>query len=241
VSYYVGFQQDVTDRVDYEQRLEEQRDDLRLLGQMVRHDIRNDLQVIGGQLGLLEDHVTAEGEQRLETAAQRAQHAADLTTTAKQLTEVMLEDDRSKKPIALPESLNRQIDEVGSYFEAGEIECREPIPDVTVTADEMLDSVFRNVLKNAIQHNTADDPEVTVSATTTRDTVRVRIADNGPGIPDGQKDAIFGKGEIGSESHGTGIGTYLVETLVERYGGDVSIEDNDPRGAVFVVELPTAG
>ena len=49
---------------------------------------------------------------------------------------------------------------------------------------------------------------------------------------------IFGKGSMGPESPGTGVGLYLVHMLVEQYGGEVWVQDNDPTGAVFVVELP---
>ena len=113
-------------------------------------------------------------------------------------------------------------------------------PDALCGFNRVLDSFFRNILTNAIQHNDAETPEVSVSATGTDDSVEVRIADNGPGIPDERKSDVFGRGEKGLESAGTGIGTYLVEKLVTRYGGDVWIEDNDPRGAVFVVKLPVA-
>ncbi|MEF8771984.1 ATP-binding protein [Halodesulfurarchaeum sp.] len=42
---------------------------------------------------------------------------------------------------------------------------------------------------------------------------------------------------MGLESTGTELGLYLVKTLVDRYGGDISVEDNEPHGAVFYVEL----
>jgi signal transduction histidine kinase len=102
----------------------------------------------------------------------------------------------------------------------------------------MLQSVFRNLVKNAIEHNDKTVPEVTVSVSERDDTVLARVADNGPGIPDEQRSEIFGKGEKGLESDGTGIGLYLVSTLVDQYGGDVWIEDNEPEGTVFTVELP---
>jgi signal transduction histidine kinase len=70
--------------------------------------------------------------------------------------------------------------------------------------------------------------------------VVVRVADNGPGVPDDRKEAVFGRGEKGLRSTGTGLGLYLVDTLVDSYGGRVRVEDNDPEGAVFVVELPLA-
>ena len=78
VPHYVGFQQDVTDRVEYERQLQAQRDDLDLLSKMVRHDIRNDLQMIHGQATLLADHVTDEGASHLETIETRTRSAVDL-------------------------------------------------------------------------------------------------------------------------------------------------------------------
>lgn len=80
-------------------------------------------------------------------------------------------------------------------------------------------------------------PEVTVSATPDEEVVRVRVADNGPGIPSDQKEQIFEEGEKGLDSEGTGLGLYLVRTLVDRYGGDVWVEDNEPEGSAFIVEL----
>lgn len=71
------------------------------------------------------------------------------------------------------------------------------------------------------------------------DSVRIRVADNGPGIPEDQRDRIFESDEKGLDSTGTGMGLYLVTNLVDMYDGSVWIEDNEPRGTVFVVELPT--
>jgi signal transduction histidine kinase len=114
------------------------------------------------------------------------------------------------------------------------------LPRVHVLADDLLEAVFRNLLKNAVQHNDTEAPEIGIDATVDDDTVTIRIADNGPGVSDAHKKQIFGRGEQGLDSSGTGIGLYLVDTLVDRYGGAVAVEDNDPRGAVFVVDLPVA-
>ncbi|MGM0606448.1 MAG: sensor histidine kinase, partial [Halobacteriota archaeon] len=96
------------------------------------------------------------------------------------------------------------------------------------------------LLNNAVQHNNSAVPEVTVSVADYDDHLEVSVADNGPGISDELKTAIFTKGEKTLDSEGTGIGLYLVSTLVENYGGAVWVEDNEPVGAVFVVSLPKA-
>jgi signal transduction histidine kinase len=69
--------------------------------------------------------------------------------------------------------------------------------------------------------------------------VLVRVADDGPGIPDEHGAQLFSADTKGLDSDGTGMGLYLVERLIDIYGGEVRVEDNTPRGAVFVVELPT--
>ncbi|MEF8894388.1 sensor histidine kinase [Halodesulfurarchaeum sp.] len=100
--------------------------------------------------------------------------------------------------------------------------------------------MFRNLLKNAIEHNDSTHPEVVVSTETADRTVQIRVADNGPGIPSDLRASIFEEGETGLDSDGTGLGLYLVETLVDRYGGAVWIEESEPTGTVFVIELQRA-
>ncbi|TKR25578.1 sensor histidine kinase [Natronomonas salsuginis] len=221
-------------------RLESQRDDLRLLNQVMRHDIRNDLQLIGAYAELLEDHVDEEGEQYLDIIKESTESATKLTTTARDLARVMLDTDGGNRSVSLDGVLARQVDEVRSSYPGAVITVEEPIPNVDVVGNDMLGSVFRNLLSNAVQHNDKTPPEVELSATEAGDHAEIRVADNGPGIPDTQKEDIFGKGEKGLDSSGAGIGLYLVQSLVETYGGDVFVENNDPEGSVFVVTLPTA-
>ncbi|MFB6122268.1 MAG: PAS domain S-box protein [Haloferacaceae archaeon] len=237
---YDGVVQDITERKQYERRVEDQRDDLDVLNRMLRHDIRNDLQMVTAYADFLTDHVDDDGREYVETIQDRADHVVELTRTARDMADVMLSTDESRHGVGLRNSLEGELDEIRSEHLDAAITVEGTIPDVSVVADDMLDSVFRNLLTNAIQHNDEEIPKVRVSAVERDDDVVVRIADNGPGVPDEQKAEIFGKGEKGLESDGTGIGLYLVESLVETYGGEVRVEDNDPTGSVFVVELPTA-
>lgn len=236
----MGVSREITDRNEYERRLKRQRDGMELLNEAVRHDIRNDLEVITGYGDVLADHVDEEGQPYLEAVLESARAATELTHSAADLSEVMLDPERDPRPVSLPETLHSEVENIRTQAESAGVDLEEPLPEVSVLADDMLGSVFRNLLKNAVQHGDKDPTEVTVAASTTDDDVRVRVADNGPGVPEHLRAAIFGKGERGLDSQGTGIGLYLVRTLVESYGGGVWVEDNDPGGAVFVVELPLA-
>jgi len=230
---------DITERKEYERKLEEQRDNLEVLNQVLRHDVRNDLQLVTAYASLHRDTCeTEEAKDHITTIAESAEHAVELTETAREMADVMLSDSAETERINLKTTLENEVSEVQSSYPESAITYGTPIPSVRITATEMLSSVFSNLLKNAIQHNDKDVAEVTISATEQDETVTVRIADNGPGIPDDQKETIFGKGERGLDSSGTGMGLYLVETLVTSYNGEVWVEDNDPDGSVFVVELP---
>jgi PAS domain S-box-containing protein len=232
---------DITERREYETRLQEQRDNLNLLNQVLRHDIRNDLQIVLAYGELLTDHVDAERREYVDNILENASHAVELTTNARDMADVMLSTEGDHQPVGLRKALEGQLDELRTVYSDAVITVEGSLPEVRICADDMVDSVFRNLLKNAIEHNDTEVPTVTVSVRVDTDHVTVRVADNGPGVSDDQKEAIFGKGEKGLESHGSGIGLYLVKTLVENYGGTVRVEDNDPRGAVFVAQFVRAG
>lgn len=232
---------DVTERVAYEDQLEAMNEELEALNRVVRHDIRNDMGVILGWAEILEDHVDEEGRASLEKILASGQHVVELTDVARDFVETLGSGGAaSLEPMSLRSVIETELTIRREFHPHATFEVEGAIPDVEVTANEMLSSVFTNLLNNAVQHNPAAEPSVVVSAAEAGDAVEVRVADDGPGIPDELKGRLFGKGEKGLDSTGTGIGLYLVRTILEQYGGSVRVEDNEPTGAVFVVQLPLA-
>jgi signal transduction histidine kinase len=221
--------------------LEEKTEQLEALNRVVRHDIRNDMAVIRGWAETLPPHVDDEGEKALDRILDKSDHVIELTETVKEFVEALSGDVAVEpRPTDLRRHLEAEVADVRETFPNAEFRVTGEIPDASVLANEMLASVFRNLLENAVRHNESMAPGVTVEVVEEADTVRVRIADNGPGVADEQQERIFGKGEKGLESPGSGIGLYLVHTLTDQFGGDVWVDDNDPEGAVFVVELRNA-
>jgi len=234
ISEVVGICTDITEQKRREEELE-------LLNRIVRHDIRNDMAVVLGWAELLEDHVDTEGEEYLQKILASGEHVVELTEVARDYVETVVSDEQlSVESVSLRSVLETELSLRRESFPEAEFVVDGTLPDVEVTGNSMLNSVFRNLLNNAVQHNDKDTPVVELSCAARDDDIVVRIADNGPGIPDDKKDVVFGKGERGLGSPGTGIGLYLVQRLVTQYGGDVWAEDNDPTGTTFVVELPRA-
>jgi signal transduction histidine kinase len=232
---------DITDRIEYQRELEETTEELELINRFVRHDIRNDINLVYAWAGALEAHVDEEGREYIERIRSTSDHITELTQIAGEFVETVSGSGEVElNAVDLRQALSDELQKCRQSYERATFQVNDTIPAVNVHANGMLSSVFRNLLNNAVQHNDGDHPQVYVSVSVGEEAVTVTVADDGPGIPDEQKDGIFGKGEQGAESSGSGIGLYLVYTLVSEYGGRVRAEDSDIGGARFVVELPLA-
>ncbi len=107
-----------------------------------------------------------------------------------------------------------------------------------------LDVIFRNVLDNAVKY-AGTEPRVDVALRPGPDGwVTAHIADNGRGIPQPLRRAIFGRfvrlgSELERDKPGTGLGLYIVRTAVKRLRGQIRVRSRDPEpGTVFEVRLP---
>jgi signal transduction histidine kinase len=237
------------ERERQQQMLERRNEELALLNRIVRHDIKNDLTVILGWCDALEEHVEPAGKDHLDRIMRASDHIAGIAETAGEFMEILEgESDPELHPVALEPILRSEVKKAGSAHGTATITMTDDLPaGLAVLADDLLSSVFRNLLNNAVTHNDKADPKITVDVEAATETVTVHVADNGPGVPDSQKAEIFGRGEMGAKSHGSGIGLYLVNTLVNIYEGEVTVEDrgvwlDEPEleGSVFSVTLQRA-
>ncbi len=107
-----------------------------------------------------------------------------------------------------------------------------------------IEMVFRNLIDNAIKYGGAE-PVVEIESQFAGDNVVVtRIVDNGRGIPAGLRRKIFGRfvrlgSELERSQTGTGLGLFIVRTLVLRMHGKITVRDRGATpGTVFEVQLP---
>jgi PAS domain S-box-containing protein len=240
IERYIAVNHEITDLKDLEQSLRERSEQLEILNRVLRHDIRNDMTVVLGWLEYVSDEASDDLATELDRIESAANHIDELTTAAGDIAETM---SSSEEPDLEPTSLTRvlieECEKRQETFDEATIELPASPPQVSVAANELLSSVFRNLINNAVKHNDAEQPVISVSMREFDGRVQVRVADNGPGVPDSLKDEVFSDEVKGLDSSGTGMGLYLVSTLLDLYGGEVWIEDNDPTGAIFCIELET--
>ncbi len=136
---------------------------------------------------------------------------------------------------------------LGSAVDSARVEAGETVVQVDgdglVLADELLPEVFANLLGNSRKFGAT---RVQVRVRELPEWTEVRVEDDGPGIPDPEKEHVFSRYQAGSlPGSGSGLGLTLVSLLMERYRGSVAVEDrvpgNQEEGVAFVLRFRRPG
>ena len=113
------------------------------------------------------------------------------------------------------------------------------LPPVSVDAI-FIDQVVTNLLENAARHS-PNDGVVRIHIGLADAGVRVRISDEGPGIPAEQREKVFEafyRGRVEPERPGSGLGLAIVRAIVTAHGGTIWVEETTGGGTAVVFDLP---
>jgi two-component system nitrogen regulation sensor histidine kinase NtrY len=118
----------------------------------------------------------------------------------------------------------------------GEIDTTLGRPSVDA---EQVRRALINLIDNALAATDAPG-RVEVSARRDDGRVEIRVADTGPGIPPEFRDKLF-LPHFSTKGRGTGLGLSIVHRIVTEHHGTIRVEDNEPKGTRFTIELPDPG
>ncbi|TFL17384.1 sensor histidine kinase [Jannaschia formosa] len=207
----------------------------------ISHDLRNILTTAT----LLGDRLEAVDDPTVKRVAPRL--VASLTR-AVNLTEGTLAFGRAEEaPPALQmveatPFLTELCEEAEIAVADGRIAIRHDArPGVVLRADpEQLHRVIGNLVRNARQalQATGGEGEIVVSIDEDPDAWRIRVADNGPGLPPRAQENLFQAFQGNARKGGTGLGLAIARELVQGHGGALVLERTGPEGTVFLIELP---
>ncbi|MCL4294113.1 MAG: response regulator [Anaerolineae bacterium] len=242
-------------------RLKKQFDDLQAMlqlredmVQMIVHDFRTPLTVILGLTELLSRQAklapeTREGIKTINTHTHRLnEYLNDLLMLAKMendslilncsrvnLNELVVEVEENHRPIADAKKIHLRLG------------LPEQTPDLSLDA-KLTQRVLDNLLSNALKFSPAQST-VTITVEYPHQTngeagspaFRLKIADEGPGVPEPYQQSIFDKFKIidlhKKEVPQLGLGLAFCKLVVEAHGGTIFVENNQPQGAVFTIEI----
>lgn len=219
------------------QRLQRQR--IMVLNRVLRHNLRNDLNVVSCHANIARGQIDDDdgrGVESVERIQQKVDELIELSNTAREVEQAVEQSVVTTEFVPLDEMLQSILDEVDDRH-----------PDAVVSIDgvdegmhvpDSLRPAFRELADNGIEHNDQPQPTVTITAETqAEETVAViRFADDGPGIPDHERTILEKQTETPLQ-HSRGLGLWLVQWSVENAGGTLDVSENSPRGSVVTVSL----
>jgi signal transduction histidine kinase len=118
-------------------------------------------------------------------------------------------------------------------------------PELRLDIDaDRVRTVLRNLLENAMKYSLPDSRPIEVSALQNGGHVMIRVTDDGPGIPESDVANLFEPffrvdRSRSKKTGGYGLGLSISKRIVEAHGGTIGVENRAPRGASFVVTLPS--
>ena len=214
------------ERIERERELERQNERLESFVDVVSHDLRNPLNVLGGALELAQQTGEPEHFERGKRAYERMEELIDdLLTLARQG-----EDVERLETV----DLGRIADE--SWKTAATAATAEAAlaveTDLAVRCHEgRFRELLENLFRNTIEHG-GEDATVTVGELTSAD--GFFVADDGPGVPPEHRDQVFESGFSTAED-GTGFGLSIVDQIAVAHDWEVRVAESDAGGARFEV------
>jgi len=213
-----------------------------VLSRVVRHNLRTELNLIDGY---------AQQLKKADDADTQADYVRDIRDRVETLVEVSQKTQHGMQAFErdtyrASQRVCATCDRVATAFtnQYPQAEITTALPEYEVAVRGNVSTVLDELVENALEHNDQATPDVTISVARDDESepppiVRIEVADNGPGIPQGERE-VLAEGEETQLVHGSGIGLWLVYWTITLAGGEVTIADRSPRGTCVVVTLPQA-
>jgi len=230
---FLAIARDVSDIEKKQRQLQRQNDRLEEFAGIVSHDLRNPLSVAraGVELARRAEDERGDALEKVDRAHDRMEALIDeLLTLARNGQPI---DEENVEPLALSDIASRGWETISA--EEAELRIED---ETTIAADESrLRQLIENLLRNSIEHGSTGGPTdpddgVTIRVGTLSD--GFYIEDDGPGIPESEREEVFAPGYTTRED-GTGFGLGIVRNVVDAHGWTVTITESTDGGARFEI------
>ncbi|MFP4529957.1 MAG: PAS domain S-box protein [Halodesulfurarchaeum sp.] len=218
---------DVSERKALEQRLS-------VVNRILRHDIRSAVNIIKGNAEIAR-RGTEGADEPLETVIEESDRLSDLGEKAQKIERMMPGTESRTEELDVSLLVESKLLKLRNDYP--HVEFSKDIPeDVYARVGARFDEAIENLLVNAIVHND-EDPAIHVEVREADESVSIRIADNGPGIPEDEIRPLE-EGEETALHHTSGLGLWFVHWLVEQSDGQLEFEANEPTGTIVTLTVP---
>jgi PAS domain S-box-containing protein len=217
---------------------EQYRSQADLLTRVLRHNLRNDINIVTGYLNAIRDGIEDPRLRELaDKSLEKCHTLVELSDQTRQLNEILdIEYDKVSVVTDLVPLVERVVDSYREEFPKARIETELPETAI-VEASENVRWAIENLIENAIVHA---DSEPQVQVYIEQDTIKAEglhsewvtltVADHGPGIPESEVTVLDDEMSRTQTQHGSGLGLWIVKQIAQIFDGYLEI-DRDPASA----------
>ncbi|MFC7173646.1 sensor histidine kinase [Haloplanus litoreus] len=215
--------------------LERQEQRLAVVNRILRHDIRNDLNVVIGTLSQVRETDALDGPSRarLDRVDRVANRLVDRAEKARYVQQTLT--DGSVERFDLDALVADAVATVRDRHPDATVDV-DGSAGVAVLADGHLKTAVVELLTNAVVHGTADPPSATVRVARDGATATIDVANPGPSVPVADRRALDRGTETPLE-HAGGLGLWLVKWIVDNSRGSLRFPETDPETCRIALEL----
>lgn len=207
-----------------------------VLNRVLRHNLRNDLNVVQGHAEILQERTSDEMADMASTIHTTATGLLSLAEKSRQLNELT-----SSVPVARPMDIvpivEGTVTEIREEYPSVDISIDAPDQAMTFAAPQ-LSVALEELLENAAMHS-GIDPKVDVGIAVETDQVTVHVVDDGPGLPNDERRVLAGTDETVLE-HGSGLGLAVIVWIITNLDGEINVSASSS-GTTVKLHLRRAG
>lgn len=206
------------------EELSREREKLTVLNRLVRHNLRNDTQVILLQADYLD--MALDDPDHREAAAvirETANTIGSMSETVRDLQAIVEGGPSPTRSVELAPMVESIVEWFQVEYPTADIQADVPA-GLAVQADDNLRTAIEELVENGLEHAETDTPKIRIDAAASGRAVTLRISDNGPGIPQREREIVTGDRTITQLDHGSGLGLWLAKWIVEDYDGELDFD-----------------
>ena len=238
----IEYVKDITEEQQLQEQLiqSEKLAGIGILASGVTHEINNPLSGIIGMTEIaLEEEDPSKNKEYLNDILNCAQRIGEIVKGLKSYSRVAKKEDLS--PVDLNEVLEESLKMVRLAIKKTSVEVIKKFQLIEKVQANMgeIQQVFTNLITNAFQAMDGNGGRLVLSTRSLKDSVEVKVSDNGNGIPQKYLNQIFDPFfTTKNPGEGTGLGLNIVYRIVTKYGGTIDVESKEQLGTTFTIKFP---
>ncbi len=243
VHRYMTIAYPVTDRKVAEFRSEKVHQELMTFMYKASHNLRGPVATLSGLLNVAAIEIKESFSlDYIKMLNERTRHLEFVLNELIAITKIKQEE-LSIAPVSFQSLVKQVCSQFEEELEKGDIlmECCFEFDRIFSNDEKLLRGMLFYLLDNAIKFRSNQAAKIRIEVREHLTGVAIVVADNGPGISDAIRDRIYEMYFRGHEkSQGSGLGLYIVSSIVERLGGYINLQSKEGAGSTFTIYLPDA-